>query len=174
MSEPTITDLLDTYYAVMSDSELAHEYHRRHGTQSAVILTVTDDEIADAVTEYLRPRIEGKIVVEVGAGIGLLACHLAGVAKRVYAIELDPAWTSVFVWQLYAKKPANLTFIFGRAEDAPPFAADVALFCTHSGHTALHAAASRFAPEVIDVYAEIAPNETRILDDLGIPQFTKY
>ncbi len=153
----TTETLLNGYYEAMSESPLADEYHRRHGLQSACILTVTDDEKADAIAEWLRPRIEGKVVVEIGAGIGLLACHMAQYAKRVYAIELDPAWTSVFVWQMYAKKPANLTFIFGKAEDSPPIAADVALFCTCSGHAALWMAASRFAPTVIDVYNEILP-----------------
>lgn len=146
---------LDAYYEEMEGSLMVEHYHERHGTQSAGILTVYDDERAALIVEHLRPRIEGKIVVEVGAGIGLLACHLAGVARRVYAIEVDPAWTSCFLAVMYAKKPANLTFIFGRAEEAPHIAADVALFCTHSGHTALYNAAARFAPEIIDVYSEI-------------------
>ena len=149
--------MLDTYYHALNDSPLLGRYHERHGTQSAGILTVYDDEKADLIVSYLRARIENKIVVEIGAGIGLLACHLAGVAKRVYAIEVDPAWTSCFLAVLYAKKPPNLTFIFGKAEEAPPFAADVALFCTHSGHAAMYQAASRFAPTVIDVYAELVP-----------------
>lgn len=149
--------LVDGYYEAMDGSEMLEGYHRRHGTESACILTVLDDEKAGLIAEYLRPRIEGKVVVEVGAGIGLLACHLATVARRVYAIETDPAWTSCFLAVLYDKKPPNLTFIFGRAEDAPPIAADVALFCTHSGHFALTRVAALFAPEVIDVYAEVVP-----------------
>ena len=153
-----IGGLLDAYYEAMQGSELAEEYHRRHGIESACILTLTKDEDAAIVAETLAPRIEGKIVVEIGAGIGLLACHLAQYAKRVYAIDADPAWASVFVWQLYAKKPANLTFIFGRAEEAPHIAADVALFCTHSGHDAMYRAGARFAPEVIDVYRELIPD----------------
>lgn len=153
----TLAAAIEHYYESMGGSPLLEEYHRRHGTESACILTVYDDEHADAIVEYLRPRIEGKIVVEIGAGIGLLACHMATIARRVYAIEVDPAWTSCFLVALYAKKPPNLTFIFGRAEDAPPIAADVAVFCTHSAHDALYRAASRFAPEIIDVYAETIP-----------------
>lgn len=159
VTEPNIAAMLETYYDAMHDSRSADAYHRRHGVESACILTVYDDERADLILEYLRPRIEGKVVVESGAGIGLLACHLATVARRYYAIEVDPAWTSTFLACLYAKKPKNLTFIFGAAEDAPPLVADVALFCTHSGHSALYRAASRFAPEVIDVYAELIPPE---------------
>src|ERR1043165_399198 len=101
----SIDTMLDRYYEALDRHPDVDAYHRRHGLQSACILTVKDDEYADAVASYLRPRIEGKIVVESGAGIGLLACHMAQHAKRVYAIELDPAWTSVFVWSLYAKKP---------------------------------------------------------------------
>lgn len=162
----TMGAMIEHYYESMDGSEVLEDYHRRHGTESACILTVYDDEIATEISEYLRPRIEGKVVVEIGAGIGLLACHMAGIARKVYAIEVDPAWTSCFIAALYRKKPTNLTFIFGRAEDAPPIAADVAVFCTHSGHFAMHRAASLFAPEVIDVYSEIIPasKRARLLD----------
>lgn len=157
MTDTALSAVLDRYYETADGSPRLEEFHHRHGTESACILTVYDDDFAGQVAEYLAPRIEGKVVVEIGAGIGLLACHLAGYARRVYAIETDPNWTSVFLAMLYAKKPANLTFIFGRAEDAPPIAADVALFCTHSGHFAMHRAASLFAPDVIDVYADLLP-----------------
>lgn len=151
--------MLDHYYETMDGSPLLENYHARHGTQSAVILTVCDDEKASDIAEYLRPRIEGKVVVEIGAGIGLLACHLATVAKRVFAIEVDPNWTSCFLVAMYERKPPNLTFIFGRAQDAPHIAADVALFCTHSAHAELYQQATRFAPTVIDVYAELLKQE---------------
>jgi hypothetical protein len=150
-----IKTVLEAWYQQMDGNDVAESYHTRHGTESAVILTNYDDEHAALVAGYLRERITGKIVVEVGAGIGLLACHLAMDAKRVYAIEVDPAWSATFIWCLYAKKPSNLTFIFGKADEAPPLCADVALFCTHSGRESLYRAASRFAPEVIDVYAEL-------------------
>lgn len=150
-----LASVLESWYEQLDGCKTVEEYHERHGTESALILTNHDDEHAGLVADYLRERTAGKIVVEVGAGIGLLACHLAMDARRVYAIEVDPAWTASFIWMLYAKKPANLTFIFGKAEEAPPLAADVAVFCTHSGRQSLHRAASRFAPVVIDVYAEI-------------------
>lgn len=158
MSEPAVFDtaaMLSTYYEAANGNEMMERYHERHGTQSAAILTVFDDERAAQVADYLRPIVEGKVVVEIGAGIGLLACHVAMDAKRVYAIELDPAWTSTFLAVLYARKPKNLTFIFGAAEDAPPIAADVAYFCTLSGHAAMYQAASRFAPRIVDVYADL-------------------
>jgi hypothetical protein len=151
----TLQSIIEAWYEQLDGCETVEDYHARHGTESALILTNHDDEHAGLVADYLRERLTGKVVVEVGAGIGLLACHLAMDARHVYAIEVDPAWTSAFVWMLYAKKPANLTFIFGKAEEAPHIAADVALFCTHSGRQSLYQAASRFAPVVIDVYAEL-------------------
>lgn len=147
--------VLEAWYQHMDGNQMAEDYHHRHGTESACILTNYDDEHAAMVAGYLHDRIAGKVVVEIGAGIGLLACHVAASARRIYAIEVDPAWSSTFIWCLYAKKPANLTFIFGKAEEAPPLCADVAFFCTHSGRGALHRAASLFAPVVIDVYAEL-------------------
>lgn len=151
----TLKQTLDAYYDRMDGNPVLEGYHQRHGTESAGILTNYSDEHAGEVAEYLRERVAGKIVVEIGAGIGLLACHVAQDARRVYAIEVDPMWTSCFIEFLYKKKPRNLTFIFGKAEEAPPFVADVAFFCTHSGRESMYRAASRFAPEVIDVYAEI-------------------
>lgn len=151
--------LLKEYYESGEGNAMLEDYHGRHDTHSAIILTVTDDERADLIARWLEPRIAGKVVVEIGAGIGLLACHLALRAKRVYAIEVDPAWTSAFLAVLYARKPPNLTFIFGRAQDAPPIAADVALFCTHSAHAELYHQAARFAPIVIDVHAELLREE---------------
>lgn len=150
---------LDHYYETMEGNPAIEAYHERHGTQSACILTNYDDEHADLVAEWLAPRVTGKVVVEIGAGIGLLACHVAQDARRVYAIEVDPAWSSVFIAFLYRQKPANLTFIFGKAEEAPPIAADVAIFCTHSGRESMYRAATLFAPEVIDVYAELLKDD---------------
>lgn len=146
---------LTDFYEKMQDNQLINDYHGRHGTESALILTVWNDERAALVTEHLRERIAGKVVVEIGAGIGLLACHLASVARRVYAIEVDPNWASCFIVTLYEKKPTNLCYIFGKAEEAPHIAADVAVFCTLSGRDSMYKAGSRFAPTVIDVYAEI-------------------
>jgi len=147
--------VLEVWYEHLDGNHAAESYHTRHGTESQCILTNYDDEHAALVADYLREQVAGKVVVEIGAGIGLLACHVAMDARRVYAIEVDPAWSASFIWCLYQKKPVNLTFIFGKAEEAPPIAADVAFFCTHSGRESLHRAAARFAPVVIDVYAEL-------------------
>lgn len=147
------------YEAIHSDPELmemADRYSERHGIKSAAILTVTDDERAGLITGYLSERVQGRTVVEIGAGIGLLALHLAGVAKRVIAIEANPMWMSVFAGFLYANKPKNVTWIFGSAEEMVGMVqGEVALFCTHSDHEGMRSVAAQFAPEVIDVYREI-------------------
>lgn len=150
-----LSQLISELYESVEGSESAQRYYDRHGIESLGVLTVYEDERADLIAEHLAEIINGKIVVEIGAGIGLLACHLAMRARRVYAIEADPTWMSCFVAALYERKPKNLTYIFGAAEDAPHLYADVALFCTHSGRDAMRKAASRFAPIVIDVYGEL-------------------
>lgn len=149
------SEMLEQFYCELDGNKDMEAYHDRHGTQTLGILTVYDDEKASLVAEHLRERIEGKIVVEIGGGIGLLAMYLAGYAKHVFCFEVDPAWMSCFVHVLYKKKPANLTYIFGRAQDMAFFRADVALFCTHSGHDSLQQIGGMFAPEVIDVYREL-------------------
>jgi hypothetical protein len=158
MSE--VSQLLSSAYEAFEGSEAAEGYYDRHGIESLGVLTVYDDERADLIANHLGEMIDGKIVVEIGAGIGLLACHLAMRARRVYAIEADPTWMSCFVAAIYERKPKNLTYIFGAAEEAPHIAADVALFCTHSGRDAMRKAASRFAPVVIDVYGELLTKST--------------
>lgn len=155
----SLKQTLEQFYDAADGNPLIENYHLRHSTESAMILTNYDDERASYIADYLRERTEGKLVVEIGAGIGLLACHVALNARKVYAIEVDPAWTSAFLGYLYHYKPANLTFIFGRAEDAPPICADVAFFCTHSGRESMYRAATKFAPEVIDVYAELLKDD---------------
>lgn len=155
-----LKETLEGWYEAM-DHPSVESYHDRHGTESAGILTNYDDEHAALVADYLRSRVEDKIVVEIGAGIGLLACHVAHDARRVYAIEVDPCWAASFVWCLYANKPANLTFIFGAADQCPPIAADVAFFCTHSGRESMYRAATKFAPEIIDVYAELMKDDEK-------------
>lgn len=150
-----LSKLLDHFYESMDGNEDHESYHDLHGTESAGILTCYDDEKCALLAGFLEERVKGKVVVEIGAGIGLLACHVATSARKVYAIEVDPFWASTFATVLWRKKPKNLTFIWGMAEDAPPISAEVAYFCTLSGRPAMYQAATKFAPSVIDVYAEL-------------------
>ena len=152
---------LSAYYEAMDGNERVEAYHLAHGTQSAGILTCYDDEYCSLLADFLRDRLEGRVVVEIGAGIGLLACHVAQFARRIYAIEVDPGWAGIFATHLWERKPKNLTFIFGTADEAPPICADVAFFCTYSGRPSMYQAATRFAPVVIDVYAELHKDDSR-------------
>jgi predicted RNA methylase len=140
----------------MEGSESAMQYSERHGVKSAAVLTVYDDEIADAIARYLASRIEGRVVVEVGGGIGLLALHMAQYAKRVFCIEANPMWSWTFAAVLQTRKPKNVSYLFGSADEfAGLIHGDVALFCTHSDTVGMRTEAGRFAREVIDVYGEI-------------------
>jgi hypothetical protein len=151
-----LDDMLDAAYADMEGSKISRAYSIRHGIESLAVLTVTDDVTADLIASSLEDRIRGKVVVEIGGGIGLLAMHMGLVAKRVFCIEANPIWASSFVAVLLEHKPKNVSFLFGAAEEfAGLIKADVAIFCTHSGVDSMRKAASLFAPEVIDVYGEI-------------------
>lgn len=136
--------------------------------ESADILTVTDDETAGLIAEHLAARIEGKIVVEIGGGIGLLALHLSAIAKHVYCIEANPVWASFFEVYFAENKPSNVDYLFGLADRfAGTISADVAIFCTHSGVASMRLAASLFAPVVIDVYGDIIADSPGSFDRLA-------
>ena len=148
--------MLDQVYNNMEGSELMIDYDRRHGIESLAVLTVYDDETAAAITMHLAPRIEGKTVVEIGGGIGLLAFHLGVYAKRVYCIEANPMWSWTFAQCLLASKPKNVSYLFGAADEfVGRIRGNVALFCTHSDAAGMRRTGERFADSVIDVYREI-------------------
>lgn len=150
-----LTDCLAATCEAMDGSEDAMEYSRRHGIDSAAILTVYDDETAGLIALSLREKIEGKTVVEIGGGIGLLAFHLGVYAKRVYCIEANPMWAWTFAMLLLKNKPVNVSYLFGSAQEfVGKIAGDVALFCTHSDAAGMKIVGRGFAPEVIDVYED--------------------
>lgn len=152
----TMSATLDAVYESLEGSEALQDYSARHGVKSASVLTVYTDETAGLIAQHLAPHIEGKTIVEIGGGIGLLAFHLGMIAKRVYCIEANPAWSWVFAGVLLKHKPKNVSYLFGTASEFEGLIqADVALFCTHSGVAAMKAEAAKFAPKVIDVYGEL-------------------
>lgn len=158
--------LLDLVYESMGGSEMAEEYSRRHGINSAAVLTVYDDETASLIAERLAPRITGKTVIEIGGGIGLLALHMGLIAKQVYCIEANPLWSWVFATALVARKPKNVSFLFGTADQFwPQIRGDVAVFCTHSDVAGMRSAASKFALEVVDVYGEMIAANPEAFDE---------
>lgn len=159
-------DILDKVYEAMDGSEIAEEYARRHGINSAAILTMYDDETAGLMAEHLAPRIEGKTVVEIGGGIGLLALHMGLIAKRVYCIEANPMWSWVFANTLLKTKPKNVSFLFGAADEfLGTIRGDIAVFCTHSDVVGMRLIASRFAPEVIDIHGELIASHPAAFDE---------
>lgn len=156
---------LDAIYEALEGSETTRDYSERHGIASAAILTVLDDETAGLIAEHLAPRIEGKTVVEIGGGIGLLALHLGLHAKRVYCIEANPMWSWVFAGSLLAQKPKNVSFLFGSADEfLGVVKGDVAIYCTHSDVKGMGLVAAQFAPMVIDVYGELIKNAPHHFD----------
>lgn len=154
MSE--LDSMLGEVYEAMEGSETSLRYSERHNINSAAVLTVTDDETADAIAKYLAPRIEGKTVIEIGGGIGLLALHMGQIARRVYCIEANPMWSWTFAELLLKGKPRNVSFLFGAADEfLGQIKGDVAIFCTHSDVKGMSLVAAQFASVVIDIYSEI-------------------
>lgn len=137
-------------YESLEGSEDAMAHAERNGIDSLGVLTINEYFTALKEIEVLWPSIKGKTVVEIGAGVGMLALQMAKFAKRVYAIEADPAWSWVFTEHLYRLKPPNLTFIFGRAQEMVGLLhADVAVFYTRSDVAGMKAISAQFAPVVI-------------------------
>ena len=156
----SLDGILNKVYENMDGSEIAMKYSERHGVESQGVLTVYDDRTAGLIAEHLAPRITGKVVVEIGGGIGLLAFHLGVYAKQVYCIEANPAWAWVFVGCLYANKPKNVSYLFGAADEfVGRIRGDVVLFCTHSGVEDMKREGKRFADTVIDVYGELIESD---------------
>jgi hypothetical protein len=154
-SDPHLSAAIEAVYNLLEGNETAEEYHRRHMTSSLGVLTAYSPIQARRIVKPLRGRILNRTVVEIGAGVGLVALELAKYSPKVFAIESDPAWAWIFTEHLYAAKPPHLTWIFGRAEEVSPWLrADVAVIVTRSGHAGMKQVARRMANEVIDVYEE--------------------
>jgi len=127
-----ISFIYELWYKDREYFNLIAEYHKGGGYH--LILTIYNEEIAKQEVEKIKHLIKDKIVVEIGAGIGLLAIEMAKHAKKVYAFELDPAWTWIFVKKYLYKKPKNLYFIFGDAREfADKIKPDIAVVYTGSG-----------------------------------------
>jgi len=160
--------LLNKVYEAMEGSETSLDYSERHNIASAAVLTIIDDETAGLIAEHLAPRIEGKTVVEIGGGIGLLALHMGHIAKRVYCIEANPMWSWCFAGTLLASKPKNVSFLFGAADEfVGTIKGDVAVFCTHSGVDTMRLVAAQFAPVVVDFYGELIASNPDCFDALA-------
>lgn len=141
---------INAIYETMDGSEAAMDYLDLHGVNSLLILTIDNYYTALREIEAFWPKIKGRVVVEIGAGVGMLALQMAKFAKQVYAIEADPAWAWTFTQFLYGAKPPNLTFVFGAAQTMVGLIkADVAVAYTRSDIPGMLELAGKFAPEVI-------------------------
>lgn len=155
-------DLIDMAYDSLEGCEDMLRYHHRHGTVSLQVLTQFNPEIAMNTVRFFEKDIKDKIVIEIGAGVGFLAIELAKIAKKVYAIEVDPAWSWIFTRSLYRHKPRNLTWIFGDAREVMDnFHGDVAIVVTRSDVEGLRALAYRMADKVIMPFQD-SPEMNRI------------
>lgn len=166
--DPELMGVLASVYEAMEGCVPAWEYSERHNIRSAAVLTVLDDETAHEIACSLAPRLEGKTVVEIGGGIGLLALHLGQFAKRVYCLEANPCWSWTFAQLLLRHKPRNVSFLFGAADEfLGTIRGDVALYCTHSDVAGMRLVAAQFAPVVIDVYGEMIAENPDAFDPLA-------
>lgn len=145
-----LSDVIDLVYDVMDGDEDLMRYHAEHGTPSLLILTQFNQECAAETVKVMADDIRDKRVIEIGAGIGFLAIEMAKIAKSVFAIEVDPAWSWTFTHSLYRHKPKNLTWVFGTAESVADWLnGDVAVICTRSGVEQMRDIAYRMAPKVL-------------------------
>lgn len=149
-------------YHTVQASEAFAAYRKRHGIESASILSVEGEGHAALVAKRLWPYVVNKTVIEIGGGTGVLALELGRIAKRVYCIEADPLWSLAFLYDLIARKPPNVSYLFGAASEFDGVInGDVAIFCAHIGVDSLAAIAGQFAPIVIDVYGELFGRNAR-------------
>jgi hypothetical protein len=163
-----VKELLKKACYIMEEADEVGAYADRHNIRSAAILTVCDDELAAGLALMVAPKIAGKTVIEIGGGIGILAFHLAEYAARVYCIEANPLWSATFTKMLFDRKPKNVSYLFGAADEfAGQFTGDVALFATHSGVDSMKAAGQLFAPLVIDLYGEMIAENPSAFDPLA-------
>lgn len=113
---PTPEDVYELWHSSREFRDLVSKYHDQFKGNYELILTIFNQEVAKAEVESFKDAIRDKTVVEIGAGIGLLSLEMAKYAKTVYAFELDPAWSWIFIKRYLYNKPDNLHFIFGDAE----------------------------------------------------------
>lgn len=65
-------------------------------------------------------------------------------------------WSMMFTELLLRKKPKNLSFLFGAADEFVGYIkGDISLVCTHSDVAGMKAIGSNFAPTVIELYGEM-------------------
>jgi len=145
-----ISFIYNLWYEDSEYFDLIANYHREFGGGYQLILTIYNEEVAKREVEKIKDLIKDKVVVEIGAGIGLLSLEMAKHAEKVYAFEVDPAWSWVFVKKHLYKKPRNLFFIFGDAREfTDKIKPDIAVIYTESGLKYFLNIARKFTNKII-------------------------
>lgn len=147
------------------ESTSYERFAERHNIRALPRLTVTDFEMAATIADRLAPRIQGKTVVEIGGGIGMLSVAMGAIAQRVYCIEANPLWSMTFAQFLLEKKPRNVSFLCGAADEfLGCIKGDVAVICTNSDVAGMKLIGAQFAKTVIDVYGEMIEENPEAFD----------
>lgn len=77
-------------------------------------------------------------------------------------------WSWTFAQVLLEKKPKNVSFLFGAADEfLGTIKGDVAIYLTHSDVKGIGLVAAQFAPVVIDVYSEMIRESPEAFDPLA-------
>jgi len=142
-------EVYDLWHNSKDFRELVDRYHNRFPGNYWLVLTVYDKEKARDEAEKIRNTIRNKTVIEIGAGTGLLAMEMAKHAKEVYAFEIDPAWSWIFVKKYMYDKPSNLNFIFGDAKNFKFLRPDVVVVYACQALDYFLEIAREFNPEII-------------------------
>ena len=137
-----IEQIYEEYHTLDKIDEMS-AYGDRMALESEATLTVYTEQDAQRACKRLLPYIKDQVVVEIGAGVGLLATEMAKYADTVIAIDLFPAWAYCYVTYLHRNHPSNLVYMFGDAKKIRPLDADVAVYLTHSGHETFERLARR-------------------------------
>ena len=171
----SLKEEINMVYESLEGNEDVENFMRRHNISSLGILTICEPEKATRAVKMFGNSLKNKVVVEIGAGVGLAAIEIAKVAKHVYAIEAAPAWSWLFTKHLYQNKPTNLTWIFGNAEDMiGKIKADTAIIFTHSDTYNLRKLGLSFAPKSILAYHSFKDKDINLFPkDLQIQEYPK-
>jgi tRNA G37 N-methylase Trm5 len=156
VDETSASDRIHMAYETLEGCEDVLAYHERHGTPSLTILTQISPRVAQETASKLGDWLNGKDIIEIGAGVGFLAIEMAKRAKSVIAIEADPAWSWVFTRSLYRHKPNNLTWFFGSAQSLfGKLHADACIIFTRSGAQEMKEIGLHFAPVIVMPYQDL-------------------
>ena len=115
----SITDYINRTYELAFESGWEQAWDRVvQWDRSTHILTVTKPVNAVKAAIRLRRHVKGRTVLEVGAGVGLLASELSKYTKLTVAVELDPLWAYgyyKYVYPTVLREKRPLLFLVGDA-----------------------------------------------------------